>query len=326
VQPFFALLTLRAVSVLVAPGPEDGCPSASRVSAALVARAPASQRLRGTDSEGDLTLILPAPGSPQEPSFSLVDQQGRLRLFRTLARPGSVHARDCLALADTVALIVQRYLEEVELPEIEAAAKRPAIRPALPPPRLSPPAPAPADVLSPSGPRWDFSFGWTGRFASDIAGLGVHELRLSIGRTLGRRLDTGFLTAGWLGVSGWTPHTWRGGQGQVIRVPFGLAFMWRRMLSTVELQLGLAGLGDAWILSAMYQKTGSFEYHFSYAGAATGGLQVPIGKRLFFRAFADFAVSVRRPQYFDSTSKTKPVFSTPLVFGDAGFALGMSLR
>jgi hypothetical protein len=105
-----------------------------------------------------------------------------------------------------------------------------------------------------------------------------------------------------------------------------MAFMWRRLLSTVELQLGLAGLVDGWILSAMYQKTGSFDYQFSYAGAAIGGLQVPIGKRLFFRAFADFAVSIQRPQYFDSTSKTKPAFSTPFVFGDAGFALGMSLR
>jgi hypothetical protein len=275
-----------------------------------------------------LTVTLPAPGSTQEPSFSLVDEQGRLRLFRTLTRPGSTRARDCVALADTVVLIVQRYLEEVELPEVEAAAA--AKRPAAPEPAPNPPDPPSKPVVAlprpVGGPRWDFSLGPTARVASQTSGWGAADLRLTIAHTMGRRLDTGFLAAGWLGISGPTSHRWNGGQGQVVRVPLGLAFMWRRALSTVELQLGLAGLVDAWVLSAMYQDKGSFNTGFSFSGGAVAGLQVPLGKSLFVRMFADLAVAALRPWYFDPADNQTPAFSTPLVFGDAGFALGMSLR
>jgi hypothetical protein len=147
VQPLLVLLTFRAVSVLVAPGSEDGCPSARQVSSALAARIPSTLNNRHGDPETVLTVVLPSPGSAQEPSFSLVDQQGRLRLFRTLARPGNGQAHDCAALSDTVALIVQRYLEEVELPKIEAASPTENNRP---PPAA--PKPVPPTVISESRP------------------------------------------------------------------------------------------------------------------------------------------------------------------------------
>ena len=321
-QPSFALLILRAVSVLVAPGPDDGCPSARQVSAALSERAPAAQRTREPDSESALTLVLPTPGTSQEPSVSLTDQQGRLRLFRTLARPGTAYAHDCAALADTVAIIVQRYLEEVELPEPEAGNKSPAIR-------VAPPAPSPAPVLVASPlrarARWDISLGISQRFSSQTTGLEAYDLRLSVARTLGARTDTGLLVRLWSGVSGWTPHDWNyGGRGEVIRVPSGLDLMWRRAASTVELQLGLAGLLDYWILGARYQTNLQWDYRVAVAGALTGGMQVPLGKRLFARLFLDLAVAALRYEYREPDKRT--VFSTPSVFGDAGLALGMSLR
>jgi hypothetical protein len=321
VQLSFALLTLQAVSVLVAPGPEDGCPSARQVSAALSQRAPSVQRTREPDSESALTLVLPAPATPQEPSVSLIDQQGRLRLFRTLARPGAEHAHDCAALADTVAIIVQRYLEEVELPELEAGNKSPAIR-------VAPPAPSPAPVLAASPlrarARWDISLGISQRFSSQTTGLEAYDLRLSVARTLGARTDTGLLVRLWGGISGWTPHDWTGGRGEVIRVPSGLDVMWRRAASTVELQLGLAGLLDYWILGSRDPTNLHWDYRFVVAGALTGGMQVPLGKRLFARLFLDLAVAALRYEYRDPDKRT--VFSTPSVFGDAGLALGMSLR
>ena len=73
----------------------------------------------------------------------MIDQQGMLRLFRILARPGAANARDCVALADTVAIIVQRYLEEVELPDVEAPRKSPPI-PMASPASANPPAPVSA--------------------------------------------------------------------------------------------------------------------------------------------------------------------------------------
>jgi len=324
VQPSLALLILHAVSVLVAPGPEDGCPSARQVSAALSEHAPAAQRTRGPDSEASLTLVLPEPGTHQEPSVSLIDQQGMLRLFRILARPGAANARDCVALADTVAIIVQRYLEEVELPDVEAPRKSPPI-PVASPASANPPAPVSAAPRLMTRARWDISLAISQRLASQMAGLEPYELRLSLARTLGARTDTGLMVRLWGGVSGPTERDWNGGRGDVVRVPAGIEVMWRRAISAVELQLGLAGQLDFWILGARYQTNVQWDYRFAAAGAVTGGMQVPLGKRLFLRLSLDFAKAALRYRYVDpNTNET--AFSTPSVFGDAGLALGMSLR
>ena len=322
-QPFFALLTLHAVSVLVAPGPEDGCPSARQVATALTERAPAAQTTGAVDSESALTLVLPTPGTPQEPSFSLIDQQGRLRLFRTLARPGTTNARDCAALSVTVAIIVQRYLEEIEMPEVVAARRTPAIQ-------VVPPAPTPAPVVV--GPpwrlrsRWDISLGISQRFANQTTSLEAFGLRLSVARTLGAHMESGLMLRLWSGISGWTEYDWTGGRGDVMRLPSGLEFMWRRWASSVEFQLGLAGLVDCWILGARDQAGLHWDTRFVVSGALAGGMQVPLGRRLFARLFFDFAVAGWRYEYFDRIRLKEVVFSTPGVFGDAGLALGMSLR
>ena len=95
--------------------------------------------------------------------------------------------------------------------------------------------------------------------------------------------------------------------------------------SSVELQLGLAGLLDCWILGARYQTNAQWDFRVAIAGALTGGMQVPLGKRLFLRLSLDFAKAALRYRYVDpNTNET--AFSTPSVFGDAGLALGMSLR
>jgi hypothetical protein len=323
VQPSFALLTLRAVSVLVAPGPEDGCPSARQVATALTERAPAAQVAGAVDSESALTLVLPRPGTPQEPSFSLLDPQGRLRLFRTLARSGTTNASDCAALSVTVAIIVQRYLEEIEMPEVEAARKRPTVQVVSPAP-----SPAPRVVSPPQRPvpRWDISLGIAQRFANRATSLEAFDLRLSVARTLGARMESGLLLRLWSGISGWTLYDWTGGRGDVMRVPSGLELMWRRAASSVELQLGLAGLIDCWILGARDPAGLHWDTRFVVAGALAGGMQVPLGKRLFARVFFDCAVAAWRYEYFDRIRGKDAVFSTPGVFGDAGLALGMSLR
>jgi hypothetical protein len=140
-------------------------------------------------------------------------------------------------------------------------------------------------------------------------------------------MDSGLLVRLWSGISGWTEHYWTGGRGDVIRVPSGLELMWRRAASSVELQLGLSGLLDCWILGARDEQTNlHWDYRFTVAGALTGGMQVPLGKRLFARLFVDVAVAAWHYKYDDQIRGQQTVFSTPGVFGDAGLALGMSLR
>jgi hypothetical protein len=292
---------------------------------------PATMKNRGVDPDTVLTVVLPAPGSAQEPSFSLVDQQGRLRLFRTLARPGSGQAHDCSAISDTVALIVQRYLEEVEVPEIEAA-KTPTVndRAPAPPPRPAPPAIVP-EVRTTTSARWDLSLGFAARFANQQAGLESLEFgRLTVARSLGVRADSGLLLALWVGISGWKEWTSSAnpdqGRARLVRIPSGLALMWRRSVSTLELQLGAAGLVDCWILGIRTQDKLRWDTRFTVAGAATGGLQVPISKSLFARLGFDFAVAGTRYQYIDPTRLGGAAFTTPSFFASAGIALGMSLR
>lgn len=293
-------------------------------------------KARGGDPETVLTVVLPAPGSAQEPSFSLVDQQGRLRLFRTLARPGSGQPHDCAALSDTIALIVQRYLEEVELPEIEAAAQ--AKNEGSRPPPAAPPAPpktTPPTIASetPAGgrARWDLSLGFAARFANQRAGLESLDFgRFTVARSLGARADNGMLLALWVGVSGWTE--WNDsvnsadGKAKLVRIPSGLGLMWRRSVSTLELQLGAAGLVDCWILGVRTQDNLQWDTRFTVAGALTSGLQLPVSKSLFVRLGLDFAVAAMRYQYIDPTSRGGAAFTTPLFFASAGLALGMSLR
>jgi hypothetical protein len=333
VQPLLVLLTFRAVSVLVAPSPEEGCPSARQVSSALAVRVPATLKSRAGDPETVLTVVLPAPGSTQEPSFSLVDQQGRLRLFRTLARPGSGQVHDCAALSDTVALIVQRYLEEVELPEIEAAAKntpkdnRP---PPPPPPQPAPPA-EPSESRAGERARWDLSLGFAARFANQQAGLESIDFgRLTVARSLGASADNGLLLALWVGVAGWTgwnpPANSPGAHARLVRIPSGLALMWRHRVSTLELQLGAAGLVDCWILGARYQDQVRWDTRFTIAGAAVGGMQVPISTSVFVRLGLELAAAGTRYQYIDPTHGSDATFNTPRFFASAGLSLGMSLR
>ena len=141
------LALTRAALVTVAPGAEEGCPSSAQVQAALQTHAPRLVARRPDEepaSQFVLTLVAAAPG--KELSFSLLDGRGRLRLFRSLPPPPADKARDCAALADTVAFIIDRYFAEVELPALPEKKPPPA-----PPP--SPPAPtAPAPTPPPPAP------------------------------------------------------------------------------------------------------------------------------------------------------------------------------
>jgi hypothetical protein len=138
-------------------------------------------------------------------------------------------------------------------------------------------------------------------------------------------MDTGLLVRLWGGVSGPTERDWSGGRGEVVRVPAGMEVLWRRAIAAVELQLGLAGLLDFWILGARSQTNVQWDYRLAIAGALTGGMQVPLGKRFFLRLSLDFAVAALRYEYRDPRTN-QPAFSTPSVFGDAALAFGVSLR
>ena len=102
------------------------CPSADQVTAALRARLP---QIMGQGGSG-----LPSPlwlqwrGSAQAPEVQLRDADGTIVLSRVLRVQSGV--ADCPALAETVALIVERYLDELQLQDL---AKPSALAQAMPP-------------------------------------------------------------------------------------------------------------------------------------------------------------------------------------------------
>ena len=163
VHAYSFLALTRAALVTVAPGPDDGCPTSAQVQAALENHAPRLVATRTDDDPANqLVLKLTSATPSKELSFSLVDGVGRMRLFRSLLPPPGKETRDCAALAVTIALIVDRFFDEVEIPALPerepplpAPPTPPAPAPTPPapsPPAPTPPAPSPAPTPTPPAP------------------------------------------------------------------------------------------------------------------------------------------------------------------------------
>ncbi|HVZ71178.1 MAG TPA: hypothetical protein VHJ20_02285, partial [Polyangia bacterium] len=150
------LLALMLTPTLTVTAPTDGsadCPSPRQVSDALARLAP------GLVAQDDAAPPLPVPDAGVAPPptnlrlavsgtpagdvrIDLTDARGELVLRRLLKAPERAQLSDCTALAETTALIVERYLREVGY---EA--------PPLPPPApIAGPAPPPASPTTVTAP------------------------------------------------------------------------------------------------------------------------------------------------------------------------------
>jgi hypothetical protein len=150
-----------AAGVIPPSGSDDTCPSARQVTEALQAHLPGQviPERGGAAARGDLLraqLDVAADGTVVR--FSLTDAQGVVQLKRALPAPGRGRpAADCVALAETLAVIVERYFSSVPL-ETEETEPPP---PPEPPPVVAPPpvvvAPPPPPPPGPSlfvGSAW----------------------------------------------------------------------------------------------------------------------------------------------------------------------------
>jgi hypothetical protein len=128
-----ALVPAYAIAILMPAGPDDGCPSPRQVNDALAAHLPAMVLPLG-HATGPTTLHLAvATDAAGAMRLDLTDPEGGPLLHRWL--PAVEHSRgiDCAALAETAALIVERYWHEVGYDV--------AIEPPNPPPPPPPPPP-----------------------------------------------------------------------------------------------------------------------------------------------------------------------------------------
>jgi hypothetical protein len=176
---------VQAALVTVAPSANDRCPSSAQVETALETHAPRLVSPRPEDSSS-LTLTLSPTFATGEMGISLIDRAGLVRLYRVLPPPPGDRARDCAALADTVAFIVDRYFEEVELPNLPERKPPPAPPPPTPPPPSLPPPPSDPKLPNlpmpqPGSPKFALSATGGKRIPGGIADLGGTEFKLTGG-------------------------------------------------------------------------------------------------------------------------------------------------
>jgi hypothetical protein len=145
-----ALAPAYAIAILMTAGPDDGCPSPHQLADALSAHLPGMVLPFG-HATGPTTLRLgvttDAAGAMR---LDLYDPEGGPLLHRWLPPSDRTHAGDCPALAETAALIVERYWHEVgydvplETPNVPPKPPTPkatAPPPPPPPPKAAPPPP-----------------------------------------------------------------------------------------------------------------------------------------------------------------------------------------
>ena len=107
------------LALAVAPAPStasaDDCPSATQLAETLNARVPGLvPAAPGAPLALASGMRLAVVTSPQgDVRVDLVDAKDEVILHRLLPAPPSGHAPDCPALAETIAIIVERYLHDV---------------------------------------------------------------------------------------------------------------------------------------------------------------------------------------------------------------------
>lgn len=106
---------------------EQACPSVAQIEAALSLHLPGM--VTASAAPGDVGVMrLEVRGAAGAPTIVLFDDRGTARLSRRLE--SSHTANDCAALAETVAIIVERYLDELDVgrgdPRPPAALEAPA--------------------------------------------------------------------------------------------------------------------------------------------------------------------------------------------------------
>lgn len=315
-----AMVLGYAVTVGAPDGPDFGCPSPRQVTAAMSARAPGTVT-PGEDllTPGLLRLNVSGGGPAGALQIDLIDETGVQRLRRSLPSENqNGGTADCGALAETVALIVDRFLHDVGSP---------------PPATGGPPAGAQPGVdAAASG---DPTRSTTLRFGALVAGgwragtegsgaeanLGVHLLKRSGALPAGLTLTGGIAPA----------QTARWPTGGVIlrRFPVRLALFLSLPAGFGRLEPGLGGGVDLLLVDSSGVGGPRDRLFFSPAGEAGVGYRIPVGARLFLRPVVTGGVAV--PYGFlvpagGATGGGAAVLATPRFYVRTGIELGTYFR
>jgi hypothetical protein len=302
-------IVTQAALVTVAPGPEDNCPSSVQVHAALETHAARWVTPRPEDTPASqLTLTLSPATSTGDMSISLVDKAGQVKLYRTL--PIGDRARDCAALADTVAFIVDRYFEEVELPTLPERK---------PPPPPLPPPPPPQKQAEPKSetPKFTLALTLGRRIPGNAKDLGGTEMKLAGAAALTSvKWHTGNL---WLdvaaGIVGISNRSWRysnaSGSATAVRSGADVALLLGWPVWHGQIYAGpLASFEMIW-LEANSNSRNQNEVHFGSSAGLRTGYQYFWRGHFFARADMTGCTAIVRQNIATQSAPDTSLFEAP---------------
>jgi hypothetical protein len=288
------LLVLHATLIAV-KGSDAVCPSPTQVRAAIEARLPGVLVPIEQEARVEaLSLSLSTDRTSGAQSFTLVDPAGTLRLRRELPPPASAAAEECPALAETVALMVERYLQDL------------GYRAEAPP--------------APERRRWDLFVGATWRPGAD--GLSAYELRLGAARSLGARGRLALALVA--GIEGASQQEWPGASGNLRRFPVELRLLWRAGLGPTTLEIGPFAAAELLWLDSHAGETDASDSRLVPSVGAGAGLRIPLGKSTFARVVAGVGVALLRYDFVTLPPDRIVAFGTERVWVKMGVEAGFS--
>lgn len=272
-MPWLLLVLVAGPEVLVNSTPAT-CPDRVAIETALRALRP--QAVAGAPGRPEANgLVLVVSELPDDRLLvRVVGPDGNIRLARDLQMTPSSGASDCRARADTVALIVDRYLRELPLPP---AAAEPAVAAA--------PSPPPA-LRSPPARSSEVAAGVQLRLPDHALGALAAGLACGSGPAAER---SGFVARATAGLVAPVSLGYDGGEAKLTRWSVGLELGWRRPLGSSRAAEVLAvGQLERWQLDDAPQgdSTRSVDRWTPVFGIALAGRQ-----RLSARTFARAALA-----------------------------------
>lgn len=322
----------HSISVVAAAGPDDGCPSPRQVSDSLAARLPGMVLPAGQAPRPGTLRLAVIPEASGAIRVDLNDQAGASLLHRVLP-PARGTAADCAALADTTALIVERYWREVgyDAPPLVTVTPPPA--PPAPPPVVeeSPPPPPPAAPRVYVPMRWSLAAAAAGQLG-DTGTLGATALlALTFERPVATRRVGFRLSAG---VGNRTTAITESGEARFRRLPVRAGAYLPIRLPLGQLEPGL-GVGID-VITFGVTDNASPATQISAPGLCSGGLcaspgaDVAVGwaltsaRHLYVRFLTRAGVTV--PYDFVNNGVNtvgEPVWSTPRTYLEAALECGL---
>jgi hypothetical protein len=291
VNPLALLLLGQASLVAVRPGSDVVCPSPAQINGALSARLPGLVVRADQAAAVDALIVELAPGRDGALDLRLVGGDGTSHLSRELSTKDGTE--DCAALADTVALIVERFVVEVD--DRGARAAELAARAA--------------------GRRWDLAIAGGWRSGGDADG-GLQALA-RVDRLFGQGPRFQVSLAAGVGASAdpVPARTTYPGHASLRRMPVELGLWWLRALEPGELQLGVTGGLEITKVSARWETARRDDLFPGPFATVAAGLRFPVGDYAFLRLTGGLGLALVK---YDFTYSDDPDTARMTVFTAPG--------